>query len=114
MARVLLCERPDDNRPVLDISLSERNLLILLSKLYTPGSACSFRNGDVPDGFAYAEFRVEPDDLHYASPTRDGAGPGPMHPLAELVRAHIARILEPALGESGPNPRQLATVWPDR
>lgn len=110
MARVLLCHSPDENEPVLDIALSERNLVILLSKLYTPGSACSFTNGDVPDGFAYATFRSEPDELHYAYPTRDGAPAGPMHPLAELVHAVVRDVLNASLvpdGEAGnPEDRQ--------
>ncbi len=101
MARVLLCPGADGHRPALDVALSERNLIILLSKLYTPGSACSFANGDVPEGFAHAMFRAEPDELHYASPTREGAPPGPMHPIAELVRAVVADVLS-TLYESQP------------
>jgi hypothetical protein len=97
MARVLLCHQPNEDQPVLDIALSERNLVVLLSKLYTPGSACSFLNGDVPEGFAHACFRAEPDELHYAFPTRDGGPPGPMHPLAELVHAVIKQLLSEVL-----------------
>ena len=77
MARVLLCHSNDAVAPALDIALSERNLIILLSKLYTPGSACSFMNTDVPHGFSYATFRAEPDELHYMSPTRGGHRPAP-------------------------------------
>jgi hypothetical protein len=93
LARVLLTHPAGESKPVLDIALSERNLIVLLSKLYTPGSACSFRNGDVPDGFAYATLRAEPDELHYSFPTREGASPGPMHPIAELVRGVLADVL---------------------
>jgi hypothetical protein len=93
LARVLLTYPADQRKPVLDIALSERNLIVLLSKLYTPGSACSFQNGDVPDGFAYATLRAEPDELHYTSPTRAGASPGLMHPIAELVRGVVADVL---------------------
>jgi hypothetical protein len=96
MARVLLCHDPANPKPVLDIALSERNLIVLLSKLYTPGSACELINGDVPAAFAYARFRSEPDELHYAFPTRNGAPPGRMHPVAEAalvaVRDTIARL----------------------
>lgn len=98
MARVSLCHQPDEKMPILDIALSERNLIILLSKLYTPGSQCTFLNGDVPEGFAHARFRVEPDDLHYAYPTRDGGPAGPMHPLAELVHAAVQQLLSDARG----------------
>lgn len=93
MARVLLRPDADGDKPALDIALSERNLIILLSKLYTPGSRCSFQNGDVPSEFAHATFRAEPDAYHYASPTREGAPPGPMHPLAELVNAVVKQAL---------------------
>ena len=103
MARVLLCHLPGEEQPVLDIALSERNLIVLLSKLYTPGSKCSFLNGDVPEGFAHACFRVEPDEFHYAFPTRDGGPAGPMHPLAEAVlvavRQAIGHAVIPPVGQ---------------
>lgn len=102
MARVSLCHQPDEDQPILDIALSERNLIILLSKLYTPGSQCTFLNGDVPEGFAHARFRAEPDDLHYAYPTRDGAPAGPMHPLAELVHAAVKQLLSDVPPEACP------------
>jgi hypothetical protein len=35
-------------------------------------------------------LRVEPNELHYEWPTREGAPPGDMHPIAEAV-CHIAR-----------------------
>jgi hypothetical protein len=41
--------------------------------LCPPGSACSFCNGDVPDGCASACLRDKPDEYHYASPSREGA-----------------------------------------
>ena len=101
MARVLLCQHPGTDKPVLDIALSQRNLIVLLSKLYTPGSKCSFQNGDVPADFAFAQFRAEPDEFHYASPTRGGAPPGPMHPLAEFAVAEVRRRTECALADAG-------------
>jgi hypothetical protein len=97
MARVLLCHQPNVPDPVLDIALSERNLVILLSQLYTPGSKCSFINRDVPEGFAHAVFRAEPDDYHYSSPTREGAPQGPMHPIAEVVYAVVKEVLAAAV-----------------
>ena len=110
MARVLLTTADPTANPALDIALSERNLIVLLSKLYTPHSACSFANSDVPSGFDHAVFRAEPDDLHYAFPTRDGAPPGPMHPLAEFICATVKAWLaeEVPLGSSSVTP-----VWPD-
>jgi hypothetical protein len=88
MARVLVTNPPDAPGPVLELKLSERNVLALLTKLYTPGSACAVDCHDVAEelGFICARLRVEPDELHYfASPTREGAAPGPMHPLTECV-----------------------------
>lgn len=99
MARILVTHPPDAPGPVLDVALSERNLLTLLSKLYTPGSACSFCNGDVPDGFAYACLRAEPDEYHYASPTRECAPAGSMHPLTELVLMAVRAAVADYLGE---------------
>jgi hypothetical protein len=98
MARVLITHPPNVPGAVLDIALSERNLLTLLSQLYTPGSACAFFNRDVPDGFVHACLRAEPDEYHYSSPTREGAPAGPMHPLTERVlvaiRAAIAEFMD--------------------
>ena len=88
MARVLYAERADSAKPVLDIALSERNLLVLLTKLYTPGSACTIQSGDVPDEFGYAQIRVEPDEYHYEFPTRDGAAAGRN---ASLLRGRCCR-----------------------
>jgi hypothetical protein len=94
MARVLYSEVPDSDKRVLDIALSERNLLVLLAKLYTPGSACTVTSGDVPDDVGYARIRVEPDEYHYQVPTREGAPPGAMHPLSEAVATVVKAILE--------------------
>lgn len=94
MARVLYAERADSAKPVLDIALSERNLLVLLTKLYTPGSACTIQSGDVPDDFGYAQIRVEPDDYDYQFPTRDGAAAGAMHPFSEAVAAAVKTALQ--------------------
>jgi hypothetical protein len=78
---------------VLVVTLSERNLIVMLSKLYTPGSKCTIGFGNVPEGFADAWLRAEPDELHYASPTREGAPPGPMHPLAEVVLLAVQQAI---------------------
>ena len=93
MARVLFCNASEERNPILDVALSERNLIVLLSKLYTPGSMCEFLCHDIPEVFAYARLRVEPDEYHYASPTREGAPPGPMHPIAELVHDAVTSLL---------------------
>lgn len=61
------------------VTLSERNLRALLSKLRMPDSACTIymsTDGDVPGIYVSAE----PDDQHYA-----GRTPGRMHPITEEV-----------------------------
>jgi hypothetical protein len=97
MARVLLCHPPGETQPALDIALSERNLIVLLSKLYTPGSKCELHNRDVPEEFAYARFRSGPDELRSGSPARGGGPLGPKHPLAEFVRAVVTDLLDAAV-----------------
>jgi hypothetical protein len=79
---------------VLDIVLSERNLLSLLSKLYTPGSACELHGGDVPDGFRFVRLRGQIDEVHYVSPTRLGAPAGEMHPVTETILNAIKEALD--------------------
>lgn len=81
---------------VLDIVISERNLLTLLTKLYTPGSACEIGNGDVPEGFRKAWLKAEKDDVHYASATRQSSQgvAGQMHPVTEKVLAAVKKIIE--------------------
>jgi hypothetical protein len=96
VARIAQTASPE-GRHSLDIALSERNLITLLSKLYTPGSACAIEVGDIPGGFATALVRAEPDELHYAWPTREGAPPGAMHPLAEAVCLIARRAVTAAL-----------------
>lgn len=100
MARVDLIY-DEHGQPVLDVVLSFRNLVALLSKLMTPGSHCRFDNGCVPDGIAYARFRGESDEIHYNTPERRGVGPGEMHPIAEAVLTAVrstlaARAAEPS------------------
>lgn len=76
------------------VTLSERNLLVLLSKLYTDGSACTLVNNDVlEDGEqagGYFAVSAQKDDVHYI----DRPPPGEMHPLAEAV----VRKLQAELG----------------
>jgi hypothetical protein len=76
---------------------------VLLSKLYTPGSACSSRNWQSPEGFSYVLFRVEPDELHYDSPMREGAGRGVVDPRAEAVYARFKRAVADVLGTGDPS-----------
>lgn len=118
MARVLITNPPDAPGPVLDIALSERNLLTLLSKLYTPGSACSFLSGDIPDelGFAHPCLRAEPDEYHYGSPPRGGAPAGSMHPLTERVLIAVRAAVAEFLGDTDlqgwrPRTRRAACSW---
>lgn len=72
----------------LTVVLSERNLLALLSKLYTPGSACTIIK---PDGLI---IRAEKDDVHYKHPSRLGEGPGPMHTATENFIERLRTVLE--------------------
>jgi hypothetical protein len=101
MARVHIANPPGTPGPVLDIALSERNLLTLLTKLYS-GSACSFLSGDIPDelGFVHACFRGEPDEYHYCSPTREGAPAESMHPLTDCVLVAIRAAVAEFLGDT--------------
>ena len=101
MARVALTQTASG--VVITCSLSERNAVTLLSKLYTPGSRCELICQDVPVGVACARLRIEPDQQHYNSPSRHGAGPGAMHPVTE----RILRAVKDAVGD-------LAITEPDR
>lgn len=65
--------------------VSERNLLALLTKLHTPGSACEIVGGED----CLMSIKAEPDEVHYGS---RGYGPGPMHPTSE----HIMRAVREA------------------
>ena len=117
MARVQINHATRAAGAVLEVTLSERNLIVLLSKLYTPGSACTIGVGDVPDEFDTAWLRAEPDELHYAFPTREGTPAGPMHPLAEAVliavRQAIAEVMSQAPGRSGAGPVLGREAWED-
>jgi hypothetical protein len=96
VARVVLHPGLDD-RPILLVAISRRNLLTLVSKLLTPGSRCEIWNDDVPSAFAFLRLRAEPDDIHYNSPTRLGVPPGPMHPVTEKV----LQAIESAIADLG-------------
>jgi hypothetical protein len=84
-ARLLLCHLTASAKPVLDIAVSEHNLIGLPSKPYRPVTLSSFRNRVIPADFAYAVFFVDPDWFHCTSPAREGAFAGPMDPLAGMV-----------------------------
>lgn len=65
------------------VTLSERNLRTLLTKLggHPAHSACTLRY-DTRDGLELV-VAAEPDDVHYANPERDTPTPGEMHPETE-------------------------------
>jgi hypothetical protein len=88
--------RVEKDGPVLVVTLSERNLLSLLTKLHTDGSACQIENTDVPDDLLFVRIQAEPDDLHYSSPSRNGAPAGPMHPLTERLVAAVREACDGA------------------
>jgi hypothetical protein len=83
----------EHGQPVLDVVLSSKNLVVLLSKLWTPGSLCRIENGRVPAGFAGVRISGESDEVHYNAPGRGGVGPGEMHPIAEAVLAAVRTTL---------------------
>lgn len=78
---------------VLTFVVSERNLISMLSKLYTPGSARTIESVDVPANFKGMRLCAEEDTVHYASPTRMGAPAGPMHPTTERIVQTIKQIV---------------------
>ena len=86
----------DDDPGRIIVTLSERNLLMLPTKLYTPGSLATIGIGDRPEGVS-AWVTAETDNLHYRSPTREGAEAGAMIPVSESivreVRGAVARVL---------------------
>jgi len=86
--------RRDPNLQVIEVVLSERNLLSLFSKLFIEDSARTLYNGDVPDGYVL-KLVAEDDDTHYESPTRMGARAGFIHPDTQnLVNALYATVEE--------------------
>jgi hypothetical protein len=94
MARIRVRNVVESPRPALEVTLSERNLLVLLSKLYTPGSARTLVvAADIPSAFQEVLIRAEPDELHYADPVRGGRPPGRMHPVAEIACAALKDAL---------------------
>lgn len=78
----------------LDVVLSQRNLLALLVKLQTPGSACELQAGDVPDGFRKLRLRAESDETHYASSSRLGAAAGSLHPHTQAIIDAITQAVD--------------------
>lgn len=66
------------------VTLSRRNLLVLLSKLHTPGSACSI----VGDGVLVI---AEDDETHYGN--RESP-PGVMHPTSEAFLKTLEKAIE--------------------
>lgn len=91
---------------IVRVALSERNLLSLLAKLHTPGSARTITNNDIVDtdptggGIVLLAVSAESDEEHYASLTRGGAPAGEMHPHTERILEIIKRVMrdEPAEG----------------
>lgn len=71
--------------------LSERNLLALLTKLYTPGSHAAIETSNTLGEAGRIRIRAERDDVHYA----DRLGPpGVMHPVTERILREIQRIVQ--------------------
>jgi hypothetical protein len=71
--------------------LSERNLRILLAKLEREDSARTIVIGDPRTGEGTLAVQSEANDAHYSHPSRQGAGPGYMHP-ADVARAFVTAL----------------------
>lgn len=69
--------------PMHELRISERNLLSLLSKLYTEGSVCS-----IEDPMRSIRVVAERDDEHYGA-----RRPGIMHPATERFVVAIKEFL---------------------
>jgi len=93
MGRLIEIDRAGD----LQLVLSERNLLSLLSKLYTEGSAATIVCGDVPPGYAPITISAEKNDIHYSSATREGEPAGEMHPVTEKILERLRYLGEEGL-----------------
>jgi hypothetical protein len=89
---------------VLEVVLSVRNTVALLTKVFTPGSACSLLVPDVPPVYAEAVVRIEPDEIHYASDVRRGAPPGALHPFTEQVLRLVQEAVEDLLAPDDSQP----------
>ncbi len=88
--------RLDLRPPVVQVTLSRRNVLSLLAKLGQPGSVCTILSSNVygPDGGEIDQIelvvRVEPDAEHYAA--REPAGL--MHPVTEEIVRRMVDVLD--------------------
>lgn len=91
MARAEVRATPDG--PVVQLVLSQRNLLALLVKLHQGASARTFEVGDRPDAFARVYVSAESDVVHYDSPSREGAPSGPLEPICAAVLDDVERGL---------------------
>jgi hypothetical protein len=78
--------RLDINEDRVTLVLSERNLLALLTKLYTKGSFCTIQG---PEGCPIS-VKSEHDDVHYGSRV---FGPGLMHPITEKFIESIQEVV---------------------
>lgn len=70
----------------MTVTLSKRNLLSLLHKVDQDWSVATLMraaNPEDPDVEPLLILTAELDDVHYADPSRQGYGPGVMHPETE-------------------------------
>jgi len=80
-----------DGRLTVAVALSERNLLTLLSKLYTPGSTPAIYTGG-GDSTLHV-ILAEDDETHYGHSARGGHPAGSMHPTTEAILRHLREVL---------------------
>lgn len=79
------------------VTLSRRNLRALLAKLDEAPDG-SMRTLYGPSFYPLTAVRAEEDDEHYRHASRDGAGPGPLHPDTER------KMLEDLVRDAAPSP----------
>lgn len=78
---------------IIEVVLSERNLLSLLAKLHINESKRTIYNGDVPKGYVL-KLVSEDDETHYAGESRKGASAGGMHPDTEELVAALKETIK--------------------
>lgn len=105
MARIATCYHWDESRETLDIALSERDLVSLLTLLYTPGASKSLVTRNAPVEFAHCRIVAEFDQQHYSHPSRDGAQPASVNPMDSVIERTIDRALQEQLKRRGQHHR---------
>lgn len=101
MARITTCFHWDESRGTLDVALSERDLVSLLTLLYTPGAPKSLVTRNAPAEFAHCRIVAEFDQQHYAHSCREGAQPASVNPMDSVIERTIDEVLQEQLRRTG-------------